>query len=226
MSDRGHQSRDRLQRLLIKKREQLLTHEFGDLVPESITDKCTQFIINPLDRHMLLISSIVELTNWEQVANENKLVEIFNYYANILLVDKKSKQQLIKISSEMISTIQNTWNSRFERKLSSINYIQQLQKMKLFIKTLESKNILEMPKSFKNINTKFEEYILDCSNFEEDVVDESEGDVEDECDTPKFTPPPNPLNKISEEDMNKIESKFEDFQWDIYLFASFINIIH
>ena len=126
----------------------------------------------------------------------------------------------------MISTIQNTWNSRFERKLSSINYIQQLQKMKLFIKTLESKNILEMPKSFKNINTKFEEYILDCSNFEEDVVDESEGDVEDECDTPKFTPPPNPLNKISEEDMNKIESKFEDFQWDIYLFASFINIIH
>ena len=102
MSDRGQKSRDRLQRLLIKKREQLLTHDFGDLVPESITDKCTQFIINPLDRHMLLISSIVELTNWEQVANENKLVEIFNYYANILLVDKKSKQQLIKISSESL----------------------------------------------------------------------------------------------------------------------------
>lgn len=222
MSGREKNSRDRLQKLLIKKRENLLKHSFGDLIPESIIDKCTQFVINPEDRYMLLISYIVEFTNWEQIANENQLVEIFNYYANILVVDKQSKVKCITISSDMISTIQHTWNCRNTKKLSSVKYLEQLQTMKVFIKRLASKNILDVPdlfKSFDYLDSRFNDYVLECSNGEE-ICD----DGEDE--TPNFTPPPKSLIKISEEDKKQVESQFEDFQWKTYLFASFIYIIH
>ena len=95
--------------------------------------------------------------------------------------------------------------------------------MKVFIKRLASKNILDVPdlfKSFDYLDTRFNDYVLECSTGEE--VDEDE----DGDEKPNFTPPPKSLIKISEEDKKQVESQFEDFQWKTYLFASFIYIIY
>ena len=234
MSNREKNLQQRLRRQLIKKREGLLDHSFDDLISENIIDKCREFIINPLNRHMLLIKEIVTLINWTQVANNNQLVPIFNYFANILLVDKQSKLKYISIASNMIVTIQHTWNCRIEKKLSSSDAIKQLMAMRLFIKTLSQKKIINFPdiselfNSLNDLDIRLQNLALDFtdySNINENLDDEIRENESNKSDILISTPEPQ-THKISNEIIEYVESQLEDFPWNSYLFACFIHILY